>query len=178
MKIIIAGRDRSGKDTVCTMLHKAIPDVLRYVKTSTVYFKILSKELSIPVEELQGFDKESNRQLWYDTILLYNRRTKGGLPREVFKQGDIYTGLRTTQELEYIASFDANSILVFLDPLDRVPPSPLFEEKEMKERADVIITTHDMEVTKKLVYDFACKLQNIYYKILIVESSIIKHEEF
>lgn len=133
-KILVMGYGRHGKDTVSAMLAEVCN--LNFVSSSEfcaekVILQAIYRGHTPELEALQGKyhsasecfnDRHIHRSLWYDTIRAYNRQDATALGRAIFKEHDIYCGLRSKTEFHALKNSGLVDIVIWVDASDRLPP--------------------------------------------------------
>ena len=101
-KILILGHGRHGKDTVAGMINK-----FKGYKFSSsswaaldVIWPCLQEFIRYTNKEEAYEDRHNHRELWKRLISLYNTPDKSALCRHIFKNNDIYVGMRCNKEFE------------------------------------------------------------------------------
>ena len=105
MKILILGHARHGKDTVADILCEKFS--LRSTASSMAAARIFLLDI---LREKYGFkytcvnqafkDRINHRDIWYNEISEYNKDNKSRLAKKIMETNDIYTGLRSAEEVE------------------------------------------------------------------------------
>ena len=100
-KLLVVGHGRHGKDTVCEILKN------RYgfsFESSSQFcsrlfiFDNLKRKYGYNTEQECYADRHNHRAEWYDAICAYNALDGARLGKEIFKEHDIYCGLRNKKE--------------------------------------------------------------------------------
>lgn len=102
MNVIIIGSARHGKDTVA----QCLKDNFNYqFKSSSVaaseifLFDALKDKYGYKTPEECFEDRVNHREEWYDLICEYNKELPCRLANEIFKENQIYVGMRNSEEL-------------------------------------------------------------------------------
>ena len=122
MKLLIIGYGRHGKDCVAQMI------VNETKMTSTSSSLFAAKEVVYPemkdeyvsVEECFQ-DRHNHRKRWYDLICEFNRNDPTSLSKAIFKEHDIYVGLRAKVELDAVKSAGMVDKVIWVDASQRLP---------------------------------------------------------
>ena len=121
-KLVITGQSRHGKDTACEILQESFD----YTFTSSSRFvaKLLFQEFKekykyLNIEECFE-DRHNHRKEWYDFICLYNKEDKAKLSKEIFKENDIYCGIRSTEELQALKEAGLANLIIWIDATERL----------------------------------------------------------
>ena len=120
-KLVITGQSRHGKDTACEILQESFD----YTFTSSSRFvaKLLFQEFKekynyLNIEEC-FMDRHNHREEWYDFICLYNK-DKDKLSKEIFKENDIYCGIRSIEELQALKEAGLANLIIWIDATERL----------------------------------------------------------
>jgi hypothetical protein len=110
MKLLVIGHGRHGKDTVSEILNEKYD--LSFESSSRFCSKLfifneLKDKFGYETEEQCYADRHSHRELWYNMICEYNQNDPSRLGREIFKEHDIYCGLRNKREFHAIKNNNA-----------------------------------------------------------------------
>jgi len=132
-KILVIGHGRHGKDTVSEMLRDQYGR--RFTSSSlfcaeNVIFAGIEAETTPELAGLKGKynnfaecfqDRHNHRALWYDTIRALNRPDATALGRAIFKDHDVYCGLRSKAELNALKNAGIVDTIIWVDRSDFVP---------------------------------------------------------
>jgi len=124
-KLLVIGHARHGKDTVCEILR----DVYDFKFQSSSSFcsqKFIFDELKdkydYQSEEECYADRANHREEWYNLICSYNETDPAKLGREIFKENDIYCGLRNAAEFYAMLDEGTFDCAVWVDRSGHLPP--------------------------------------------------------
>ena len=124
-KLLVIGHGRHGKDTVCEILR----DEYGYTFESSSQFcsklfiyDMLKTKYNYSNEEECYADRHSHRSEWYDAICEYNLSDAATLGREMFKEYDIYCGLRNKREFFAMKNTGVFDYCIWVDRSDHLPP--------------------------------------------------------
>jgi len=124
-KLLVIGHGRHGKDTVCEILR----DHYGYSFESSskfcsrlFIFDMLEDKYGYADEEQCYADRHNHRQEWYEAICDYNVPDASRLGREIFKEHDIYCGLRNKKEFHAMKNTDVFEYAIWVDRSDHLPP--------------------------------------------------------
>jgi hypothetical protein len=124
-KLLVIGHGRHGKDTVCEILR----DEYGYTFESSSQFcsklfiyDMLKVKYNYSTEEECYADRHSHRSEWYDAICEYNLNDAATLGREMFKEYDIYCGLRNKREFFAMKNTGVFDYCIWVDRSDHLPP--------------------------------------------------------
>lgn len=103
MKIILCGHGRDGKDTMAEHLRDR--HGMKFCSSSMfacekAVYPILKEKYHYDTPEACFEDRHNHRAEWYDLITAYNNEDRARLAKELFKEHDIYVGLRNIEELK------------------------------------------------------------------------------
>jgi len=164
---IISGLARHGKDTACEILRDNFN--LNFKSSSQAaldifLFDVLNNKYGKNYKTKQEAfeDRVNNRELWHREIALYNADSGYKLAHGIFKDNDIYCGMRSIRELEATKAW-ANVVGKRLHTI-WVDASLRFTE--LTETAESIdITSHDCEYILLNNYGLD-ELYNECYKLI------------
>lgn len=127
MKLLVIGHGRHGKDTVSEILNEKYE--LNFESSSKFCSKLfifneLKDKFGYETEEQCYKDRHVRRELWYDMICEYNKNDPSRLAREIFKQHEIYCGLRNKREFHAIKNNGLVDFTIWVDRSDHLPPEP------------------------------------------------------
>ena len=123
-KIMVIGHARHGKDSVAEALTKYYD--LTYESSSHfaahefIFDKIKDTHGYTTVQECMD-DRVNHRQLWYDMIADYNRDDPARLGRELYRENDIYCGLRHKREFHSMKNQGVFDCVLWVDRSDHLP---------------------------------------------------------
>lgn len=105
MKILILGDARHGKDTVADLIskHTGLTSLASSVAALDIFlFDTLRNKYNLKYNSVQEAyeDRVNHRDIYYNEICDFNKDDKTRLVREIQKRADIYTGLRSKEEVE------------------------------------------------------------------------------
>jgi len=155
-KVLLISHARSGKDTVANMLESMIG--LKNTSSSRyALFEVpeIQEELVFnyyganePNPDLEAiyFGRKERRAFWYNTISNYNSNDPTRLAREIFRDYDIYNGLRDDNEFRYAKAYQLYDICIWVDASERVPPEDISSMKLNKGMADIILDNNGTEL--------------------------------
>lgn len=154
MKLLVLGHARHGKDTTCDLLRKLYG--LSFVSSSffvgekAVRPWLESRGIIYPYMDACYSDRVNHRAAWFDAIAEYNRIDKARLGRELFKQYDIYCGLRNVEEFLALKAEKAFDVCLWVDRSSHAPAELTTSFNIGLSFADYIIdnngTIEDLEV--------------------------------
>lgn len=126
-KLLVIGHGRHGKDTVCEILR----DIYGYSFESSSKFcsklflfdKLKNKYEYLTEKECYE-DRHNHRTEWYDEICAYNVPDAARLGKEIFKEHDIYCGLRNKKEYHAMKNCAVFDYVIWVDRTDHLPLEP------------------------------------------------------
>ncbi len=138
-KVLLLGYGRHGKDTVAEMLRDdyglsfTSSSMICTEKVMMPHFEAKRKKwhkeeakmgLLAPVfytspEECFA-DRHNHRQEWFDAIEQFNSPDKSALGRVIFRDHDVYCGLRSAREFAAIKNAGLYDVCIWVDALTRV----------------------------------------------------------
>jgi hypothetical protein len=123
-KLLVIGHGRHGKDTVCEILR----DSYGYSFESSsqfcsrkFIFDNLKDKYNYASEKACYNDRHNHRAEWYDAICNYNVPDASRLGREIFKEHDIYCGLRNKREFHAMRNTGVFDHAIWVDRSDCLP---------------------------------------------------------
>ena len=124
-KLIVTGHAGHGKDTFCELLRKHYN--FQFVSSSIftcekVVLPVLGPKYGYKTVEECYLDRNSHRSEWFDLIAAYNEPDRSKLGKEIFKENDIYCGLRNINELIALRNERSFFASIWIDASDRLPP--------------------------------------------------------
>lgn len=146
-KLMIVGHGRHGKDTVCEILARdwgyswttssKIASGVVWERAAKWRNSGMSAEMKeeacrivdtcLTIEDCfeDRHHSHRTRQFWYEAIAEYSREDPTSLTRDIFKQCDIYAGIRNPRELHAAQrAQDLNFLTVWVDRSQVLPPEP------------------------------------------------------
>ena len=128
MNFIIMGYARYGKDTSADFLCETYPFLSTKgssaVANDVFIYSALKDKYGYSSPEECFSDRYNHRGEWFDLICKYNERDPSRLGREIFKNYNIYSGIRSRREffsLKNQQMFDAS---IWIDRSKILPPEP------------------------------------------------------
>ena len=123
-KLLVIGHGRHGKDTVCEMLRDEYG--FSFESSSQFCSKLFIFD---QLKDLYGYaneqacytDRHNHRSEWYDAICAYNVPDPARLGREIFKEHDIYCGLRNKKEYHAMKNTGVFDYAIWVDRSDHLP---------------------------------------------------------
>lgn len=121
-KMLILGPGRHGKDSFTEILTSKLKNY-KFSSSSEfvnnlIIFDILKDKYNYKTKEECFLDRHNHREEWYNIICDYNKEDKSKLTREIFKENDIYVGIRDL--LEFKASYHLFEIIFWIDSSERL----------------------------------------------------------
>lgn len=141
--VLVIGHARHGKDTVCEMLSRLYG--LRFTSSSAfcadrVVMPAVTALWDEYEDEQRGrnsqpptvpryatvaecfADRVNHRAFWYNTIRAFNQDDPTSLARAIFKENDVYCGLRHRSEFHAVVNAGLPDVVVWVDRSDHLPP--------------------------------------------------------
>ena len=123
-KLLVIGHGRHGKDTVCEILRDNYG--FSFESSSQFCSKLFIFD---QLKDLYGYtneqacytDRHNHRSEWYDAICAYNVPDPARLGREIFKEHDIYCGLRNKKEYHAMKNTGVFDYAIWVDRSDHLP---------------------------------------------------------
>lgn len=124
-KILIVGHGRHGKDTVAEYLEEKYN--LSF-KSSSMHCaeNVVYPNMRRNYESVQACfeDRHNHRAEWYNLISEYCREDPARIGREIFRESDIYCGLRNAREFHSLKNCGIFDICIWVDRSQHLPPEP------------------------------------------------------
>lgn len=122
-KLIVTGHAHHGKDTFCEMLE----ELFGYRSVSSSAF--MSPFIFEKIGKLYGYknleecwnDKKNHRKEWFDIIVEYNTPDLSRLGREIFREHEIYNGIRNITEFDALKNKGLYDLSIWIDSSERLP---------------------------------------------------------
>lgn len=123
-KLLIVGHGRHGKDTVCDILCKTydfqFESSSQFCSRLFIY-ELLKDKYGYQSEEECYLDRHNHRAEWYNAICEYNVPDAAKLGREIFKENNIYCGLRNKKEFYAMKNTGVFDYTIWVDRSDQLP---------------------------------------------------------
>jgi len=160
-KLMIIGYARSGKDHageyIASKLNLSFESSSMFACKRFIFDEI--KDVFGYETPKQCFmDRHSSgmREIWYNLIADYNKDDPTRLCTELYKEHDIYVGLRSFKELEQVKDkFGEDLLVIWIDSEGRTYPESSSSCTVTKDMADIVIQN------KTMVVDFEKKLSKL-----------------
>lgn len=124
-KLLVIGHGRHGKDTVCDILANRYGysfESSSQFCSKLFIFDMLKDQYGYKNEEECYADRHNHRAEWYNAICDYNIPDPAKLGREIFKEHDIYCGLRNKKEFHAMKNTGVFDYAIWVDRSDFLPP--------------------------------------------------------
>lgn len=150
MKLLVIGHGRHGKDTVCDILKNNYG--YNFISSSEfcakqfIYDQLKNKYNYENYEQCYN-DRHNHRAEWYDLISDYNLDNPSRLGIEIFKEYDIYCGLRNKREFVSLKEQKVYDYALWVDRSQVLPTEDSSSMTLDKSMADFIIDNN-----KSLIY--------------------------
>ena len=124
-KLLVIGHGRHGKDTACEILRDkygySFESSSKFCSKLFIY-DMLKDKYGYNDEEQCYADRHNHRAEWYDAICDYNVPDASRLGQEIFKEHDIYCGLRNKREFFAMQNTGVFDYCIWVDRSDHLPP--------------------------------------------------------
>ena len=124
-KLLVIGHGRHGKDTACEILRDkygySFESSSKFCSKLFIY-DMLKDKYGYNDEEQCYADRHNHRAEWYDAICNYNVPDASRLGQEIFKEHDIYCGLRNKREFFAMQNTGVFDYCIWVDRSDHLPP--------------------------------------------------------
>ena len=136
MKIMVCGHGGHGKDQFCEFLGMQFTSSSR-VALDKVIWDAIGHGFADKDEcyELRG----NHRSVWYSLIKDYNTPDTTRLCRDIFKDKDVYCGIRDREEFLQAKKEGLFDISIWVDASGRVPPESSSSCTLLKSDCDIVI---------------------------------------
>ena len=157
MKLLILGygaknrpdknSESTGKDHLANRLHQELGltfESSSYFAAKTFIFDLLKEEKGYTTLEECFEDRHSKgmRKVWHDAICDFNKQDPTALSSEIFKQHDIYVGLRCANELQSAKNKWDDLICIWIDATKRIEPEDTDSCTVTEDMCDFTITNN------------------------------------
>jgi len=127
LKLLIIGHGRHGKDTVCDIIKKhygySFESSSRFCCNLFIYQKLKYKYNYTDKDHCYT-DRHKHRQEWYNAICEYNTPDASKLGKQIFKEHDIYCGLRNKREFYAMRNTGVFDYAIWVDRCDHLKIEP------------------------------------------------------
>jgi dephospho-CoA kinase len=125
MGIYVIGYARHGKDTVAKILREycgySFKSSSLFCCEKAVYPVLKERYGYASIEECYA-DRANHRKEWFDLIRAYNGEDLARISREIFKEYDLYVGIRNKEELNAAIQEGLADHILWVDASKRLPP--------------------------------------------------------
>lgn len=164
-KLIICGHARHGKDTVAGIVQKSFG--FTFESSSHIAMRcFLRRQLAYYYGLVYSSDQEcyldrvNHREKWFDLIRLYNTPDKSKLAELIFRDNDIYVGIRSVEELDETRRNGVFDLAIWVDASNRVPPEPKTSNTITEDDCDFSIANNfgftELEQKVKRIFKHIC----------------------
>jgi hypothetical protein len=144
VKLMIMGYARHGKDTAAEILYKTYG--LKFKSSSfaaaekvMVPFLRDVRGITYPNLETCYADRVNHRQDWHEQIAAYNTPDPTRLAAEIYKEADIYVGIRSKVEFEALRDQGYFDYSIWVDRSKHEPPESNASCNVTKEMANYVV---------------------------------------
>jgi len=124
-KLLVIGNARHGKDTVCEILRDEFEYKFRsssdFCAERFIYNELRDKYNYKNYDDCFQ-DRHNHRVEWYNMIHDYCKDDFARLGREIFKENNIYCGLRNKSEFHAMRNTRVFDYAIWVDRGDHLPP--------------------------------------------------------
>lgn len=150
MKLLVIGHGRHGKDTVCDILK--INYGFNFISSSEFCAKLfiydkLKEKYNYNNYEQCYVDRHNHRAEWYDLISNYNDENAAKLGTEIFKEYDIYCGLRNYKEFSAMKEQKVFDYALWVDRSKILP-----KEENNSMTLDISMADYIIDNNKDMIY--------------------------
>tara|TARA_R110000824_G_scaffold526_7_gene3355 strand:+ start:1592 stop:2089 length:498 start_codon:yes stop_codon:yes gene_type:complete len=148
MKIMLMGHGGHAKDTVAEILKERLG--LTFCSSSLFMAKSFIYDALKDVIGYSSFeecyeDRRNHRATWHDLVCSYNAKDPSRLSREIFKEHDIYVGIRSNLEFEEAKREGLFDLAIWLDASLRLQKEGSDSFDIDKSQADFVIYNNGTE---------------------------------
>jgi len=164
-KFMVMGFKRHGKDTFCELLEKKYG--VKFAASSEFacelfLFDVLNKKHGLNYTSVEDAfnDRGNHREIWYQEIKAYNvENGLDALGKEIFKEHDIYCGIRDDEEFNCLKEGGHFQFSVWIDASERLPAESEKSNKINHSMANMVIDNNgSLEKLEKQVDYFYHKV--------------------
>lgn len=152
-KLMVVGHARHGKDTVCDILVEEYD--FKFISSSRFcsqhfIFDKLKDKYGYQTEEECFNDRHNHRAEWFNLIQEYCTPDAGRLGKKIFREYDIYCGLRNKAEFHSMKNQNVFDYSIWVDASDRLPPESKDSMTIEPWMSDFVIdnNTEDLEILR------------------------------
>lgn len=127
MKLMIMGYGRHGKDTVCELLKEMYGFTFvssSYAAAEHVVYPVVRDLIGYSTLEECYNDRHNHRALWFELIKAFNHQDKANLGRLIYRDYDIYCGVRNAEEFDGIRKAGLFDYSIWVDRSKTLPTEP------------------------------------------------------
>jgi len=164
MKIMICGYARHGKDHAAEVIKRWFG--LRHESSSNIAMRLFIREglavrhgLTYATEAECYADRVNHRPLWFDMVCEFNKEDPTRLTRAIFKDWDVYVGIRNVTELRAAKEANLVDLIIWVDGSERLPPENVDSNTITANDCDVTVTNNGT------VEEFEDKLVRLFHAI-------------
>lgn len=148
MRVMTLGHSRCGKDTLAEILQDKLG--LTFCSSSLFAARLfiydaLKQSIGYSSFEECYEDRHNHRATWHELICSYNAKDPARLAREIFKENDIYVGIRSNVEFEEAKREGLFDLAIWVDASGRVPDEGKESFNIDKSQADFVIDNNGDE---------------------------------
>ena len=144
-KIIVLGYARHGKDSVCELLarHGYTLKSSSLFACEKVVYPALKDKYGYESIEACYQDRVNHRKEWFDLIAQYNTPDLTKLGAALFREYDIYCGLRNINEFIALKNSGINIVTIWVDASCRLPAEDAESCTVTSDLADIIVDNNE-----------------------------------
>ena len=148
-KLLIIGHAGHGKSTVCTLLRSrygmSFAESSQFCAANIImpYFDSIGQGYQ-SVEECFA-DRINHRWIWFNLIREYNSSDATTLAREILDKFDVYSGMRSADELITCKQAKLFDHIVWVDRSEHAPVEPASSCTVLREMANYVIDNNGTE---------------------------------
>ena len=161
MKIIITGHRQHGKNTICEMLPEEFSAVSSSEKANElIVFDTLKDIYGYATPQECYDDRDNHRVEWFDIICGYNKDDLSRLGTIIFRECNVYNGIRNKLELDALRDKKEFDYLIWVDASARMPIETSDSMTVTKADADYILDNNSGKAS--LIYEVEAMMRWLY----------------
>lgn len=151
-KLMVCGHGRHGKDTLCELLQKhGFTFQSSSSAASKFIYEVLKDKYGYKDAEGCFNDRANHRKEWFDLICEYNKDNPTALAELIYKDSDIYCGIRSLREFNKGKEEGLFDLSIWVDASKRLPAEGEDSNEIKSEHCDIVIhnngTLEEFEAT-------------------------------
>jgi hypothetical protein len=145
-RMIVGGHGRHGKDTFCEYLYPLNFESSSNIACSKVVYPVLAEKYNYASVMECYNDRHNHREEWYNLIAEYNTPDKARLSRDIFRESNIYCGIRDREEFLAAKKDKLFDLAIWIDASKRVSAEPSSSITVTKDMFDIIVDNNSTQI--------------------------------